>query len=196
VAGTFTVRVEGLRELDAKLATLGPALGPATLSLALARAAQPTVELAKGLVPYDSTREKGKHLRDTIVATTRVKGTQRTFVDPASAHAFVGPAGKGSQHGHLVEFGHKLVAGRVTRVKRSFGGKLKSIVKSDTRRVVGFVPPHPFLAPAWTGTRDEVLRNFSRDVWLTCVAVARGAKDAAASGTIDSRALDASPGEE
>lgn len=188
MAAPFTVRVEGLKEIDAKLGALGPKLGPATLSLALQRAGEPTAVLARALAPFDPTREKGRHLRDTIKVTTTVKRTQRPSVTPGSAHAFIGPAGKGSSHGHLLEFGHKLVVGRRKRIKRTIAGRTRTIVSKDTRRVVGFVAPRPFLEPAWNATKSEVLTNFAREVWDVCVAVARGAVSAAKAGTLDRRA--------
>ncbi|TWU67306.1 Nuclease precursor [Crateriforma conspicua] len=84
-------------------------------------------------------------LRKTIVA--RVRRYERAIV------AVVGPLyilGAGN-HGHLVEFGHRLVR----KIKTADG-----VEKVE----IGFVKPHPFLRPAAMETADEQTRTLAEVV--------------------------------
>lgn len=168
----FTVKVQGLREVQEKLGKLGPALGPATMTLALQDAAEPLVAAAKAKAPYDETRSRGKHLRDTIAAHARLSRSQRVMMPrPGFASVFVGPSSR-APHAHLVEFGHVMTVNR---------GPNKG-------RVIRQVPAYPFLRPAWDATRDQVLARLAARVHMVVDAVARGAAVAAAEGNMDRRA--------
>lgn len=153
----FTVRVTGLRELDAKLAALGPNLGPQALTSSLVYAAAPTVQLARSLAPYDATRKSGKHLRDQIGVTTQRPRNQAGFAGAAAGYARIVPR---APHSHLLEFGHKIVVGgRAGRLRRLVRGRNRGqVVGGGT--VVGFVKARPFLGPAWNATRETVLHRF------------------------------------
>lgn len=166
----FRVHVSGLKEVDARLGALGPALGSAAIAGALQVAAEPTVILAEQLAPYDSDRKKGKHLADTITASTKLKRSQRKFVSRGGvANVFIGPS---APHGHLIEFGYTLVISRGPR----------------KGQVIKHIPAHAFLRPAWDLTKDEVLANFAAHVHQVIEATARGARVAAAAGTLDRKA--------
>ena len=160
------VKVEGLEQVERRLAEMGPALGSATMGLALKIAAEPTVDMAKALCPFQENK-KGKyrrrHLRNSINASTRVRRQEAQYVQGgAIAYAFIGPGGKGSAAGHLVEFGHRLVVNR---------GK-------NNGRFILTVPPHPFLRPAWDATQMTVLERFTEQVGSVIEAVAAGASAA------------------
>lgn len=175
----FRAHVSGLRELDQRLAALGPKLGPAALGLALEDAAAPTIALAEALAPYDPTREKGRHLRQTIKVTSKLKRSQRAFVDPGTVVRFIGPT---ARHGSLVEFGHRIISSHAKRPTTRAGRR------RDARLVLGRAKALPFLRPAWDATRSQVLERFAARAWAIIRATAAGARAAAESGTLDQRA--------
>lgn len=64
------------------------------------------------------------------------------------------PTGGGGNHGHLLEFGHDIVArgeGKVRGASRRSGAKKKGGVTS------GRVRPYPFLRPAFDSTKGQQL---------------------------------------
>lgn len=180
MAAPFTVRVEGLKELDAKLAALGPTLGPQALTSSLVYAAVPTVQMARQLAPYNPLRKKGKHLRDRIVIrTARPKG-QAGFAGSAAGYAAIVPA---AHHSHLLEYGHRIVTGgRSGRLRRLTRGRNRGQVVGGGR-VVGFVAAKPFMHPAWRATRELVLHRFLDRIWEIAQAVWLG-RSAPAAGAI------------
>ena len=137
MANTIHVQVDGGDDIDQWLAQLPFDLRTKALPKAL-RAAGNVVNVAArehirdpgypgdkaGLVP----------LQKTII--TKVRRYDRAVV------VIVGPHYLGGNHGHLVEFGHRLVY----KVKKG----------TDAEEVkVSFVPPYPFMRPAAAETRDE-----------------------------------------
>ena len=167
----FKVRVSGLREVDAMLARLGPTLGPATMTLALQVAAEPLVTAAKSLAPYDEERTRGKHLRDSIGAHTKLKRSQRAMMSrPGFAFVFVGPD-TSAPHAHLLEYGHVMTVNR----GRNKGQEIRH------------VPAYPFMRPAWDLTRAEVLERLRRQVHDVLASTARAAHRSAWHGTLDQR---------
>jgi HK97 gp10 family phage protein len=195
----FATRVSGLREVDAVLAKLGPALASGAMETALILAAEPTVEAAKALAPFDPDRKRKKHLRDTIKAYTKLRKSQRRSLSlttsRAFAQVFVGPS---ASHAHLIEFGHAIVARGPDRDRagekaarkaaRAAGKKYRSPKGGRGGPVIGHVPAHPFLRPAWDSTRQQVLDRFTKNVREVIYATARGARVAAAAGNLDARA--------
>ena len=147
MANSIRAEIEGGDDLDRFLAQLPFEMRRKILPKAI-RAGGNVVNLAArerirdpgypgdkpGLVP----------LKKTII--TKVKVYDMVVV------AIVGPHYMGGNHGHLVEFGHRLIRKIKTR---------DGVEKVE----IGFVPPHPFLRPAADETRDEQLAAITGLVW-------------------------------
>lgn len=85
-----------------------------------------------------------------------------------TGYVVIGPAWPKGAHGHLVEYGHRIVIGkrhgRASNADRiaqaALGGQDMEALASDPavqgRAVNGFVPPRPFMRPAIDSTRNEV----------------------------------------
>ena len=122
-----TIRVEGLRELEAQLEKLSKAAGKAALRRALKTAAQPLADLAQSKAPVGDT----KRLAPSIIVSTKLSKRQaglhrRMFRDDrASVEMFVGAGPLPSAHNQ--EFGNV------------------------------HMPPQPFMRPAWDEDRDALL---------------------------------------
>lgn len=104
-------------------------------------------------------------LRDSIIVTTQLSPSQqrRRVREPAEFEAFVSSV---APHAHLVEFGHRLVkvrrVGKTLRKDRRSGRyRERDVIVS---RVVGHVPPHPFLRPAFDAQREAVVDRFGVEV--------------------------------
>jgi HK97 gp10 family phage protein len=151
MAKGVTVKVEGLREVDAALGQLGKATGRNVMRrVALARL-EPMAEEARRLAPVEDTE-----LRDSIAVSTKLAGYARRLNkrSKSEAEAHMGPAGTGGTkappQGSLQEFGTK-----------NHG-------------------PQPFIRPAWDGGKDALLEGIADDLWAEISkAAARKAKKAA-----------------
>lgn len=92
---TVTVKVEGMKELEAQLQRLTKAAGKGALRRGLKKAAQPTADLMADLAPRGTTATDA--LADSIAVSTKLSKRQsnmhrRMFRDNrASVEMFVGP---------------------------------------------------------------------------------------------------------
>jgi HK97 gp10 family phage protein len=126
----ITFGVEGWQELERKLKALPAAVAGGVLEAAARAGAAPMFAAAQQRVP----RRKGtlaKDLRLKVMAADR-------------EHATVGIGFFSRTKAHLVEFGHQQVK----------GGRLGS----EGAHVVGHVPAHPFLRPAFDETQEMDVR--------------------------------------
>lgn len=108
-----------------------------------------------------SARASRKRLRDTIGVKTRIYGRSKTIA------GVVGPQYPAGAHGHLVEFGHRVVTGgSVARVGRwSKRGLPAAGVKTGKGIVGGRAVAKPFLSPAVEANRGNVNSIFVKVVW-------------------------------
>ena len=115
---------------------------------ALSKAAQIGLKDARRRVKKDSGALK-KSLKKR--ARTYGRGGAYVIVGPDRRTKVMhnGRNISGAYHGHLVEFGHQLVRGG----KLGKGGK-----------VVGHVPPAPFLRPAFDSKKEEMKRKYAAEV--------------------------------
>lgn len=99
-----------------------------------------------------SARASRKRLRDTMGVKTRIYGRSKTIAGVA------GPQYPAGAHGHLVEFGHRIVTGgSVARVGRwSKRGLPSAGVKTGKGSIGGRATAKPFLAPAVEANRGTV----------------------------------------
>lgn len=132
-----TVRVDGLREIDAALKELPKAAGKTAMRRVLKKRAEPIAEMMRSLAP-DDPETGGKDLRNSIGVSTRLSPRQRRqhrkIDDRAGVEMFIG-AGPLPQ-AHLQEFGTAHHA------------------------------PQPFARPAWDAHKGALLKGIGADMWL------------------------------
>jgi HK97 gp10 family phage protein len=150
-----TVRVDGLRELDAALGKLSKSTGRRTLLKVLTRAGEPMAEAARRMAPDDpetgspdlktsiavSPKLRNPTGKAEYAAVMRAGGSKGEAVaalrgakaQDSFAEVHVGP-GRGGAHGVLQEFGTTHHA------------------------------PQPFMRPAWDQHKGEALEIIKRDL--------------------------------
>jgi HK97 gp10 family phage protein len=140
----ITVKVDGLRELEAALGELPKATGKNVLRRVLLARGKPIADAARAMAP-DDERTKGHDLRKSIGVSTRLSGRQKGIHrsmfkdDKASVEVFVG-AGPLPQ-AHIQEF------------KGGGGG------------YPGEKGPQPFMRPAWDAGKGAILDGIAADIW-------------------------------
>ena len=146
-----TVRVDGLKEVDAALGQLGKATGRNVMRRVAVARLEPMAERARSLVPVEDS-----DLKDSIAVSTKLAGYAKRLNrrSKSEAEAHMGPAGTGGKkappQGSLQEFG--------------------------TRHH----PPQPYMRPAWDQGKDALLDGIAEDFWDEInKAAARQAKKAA-----------------
>ncbi len=180
-----TVKIEGLKQLDAALGELTKATARAVTRRALLKAAEPMVQAAKQFAPVGDVKGAG-NLRDSIAASaTSVAGNDayakalhqgrgqagavkakrdalRSLKGGALSVIFVGPARKkgsrATKIAHLLEFG---AAAHVIEPKTADGLNRLSFTSGNQRyrpTVVSHpgAKPHPFMRPAFEESKGEV----------------------------------------
>lgn len=147
------MEINGARELEAALMALGQdRLIKATLKTALTNASKPMVATAQRLAPKLTGRMAEKIAVSSTLSRRQRRGQGYKF-SPTTAYVWIGSAPRGP--GTLAEFGtgpryHKKV-----------------------RKYVGAMPATPFMRPAWEQHKDQILRDFSTELWA---AIERSAK--------------------
>ena len=136
----------GARELEAALYGLGQdRLIKATLKRALLNASKPAVATAERLAPKGTGRMAQKIAVSTTLSRRQRRGGGYKS-NPNTAYVWIGAAPRGP--GVLAEFGtgpryHK-----------------------KTRKFVGAMPAQPFLRPAWEQHKEQILSDFSKELWI------------------------------
>lgn len=144
------MEIVGAKELEAALLALGQdRLIKATLKRGLLKAAQPAVRTAQGLAPRRSGRMASK-IAVSSTLSRRQRRAQgygaRTSTRGGSATVYLGAAPRGPAV--LDEFGTG------PRFHRKTG------------KFVGATPAQPFMRPAWEQHKEQILRDFSRELWI------------------------------
>lgn len=149
---TVTVKVEGLKELEAQLDRLTKAAGKGVLRRALKKAAEPLAETARNMAPRGDTAED--RLAESIAVSTKLSTRQakmhrKMFKDDrAAVEMFVGPGPDPAAWNQ--EFGNV-----------NHG-------------------PQSFMRPAWQAEQRGMLDSLRRDLWDEVQkAVARAERKAA-----------------
>ena len=140
------ISVTGIAEVDNLLRSLPNQVNHRIMGAAHLDAAKPLIDAAQNIVAgRDKTTNTGR-LEQSIGG---IKISQRKSGEVGMVH--IGPRRKKGIyygfHGHLVEYGHRLVSS-----------------KKSGKRVIGFVRPYPFMKPAFDKTKDEVGRNIVETV--------------------------------
>jgi hypothetical protein len=155
--GGVSIKLDGYDELLAEINRIEDSL---TREDFLASVVEPAAQIvstrAKQLCPRNPKDDKQIPLYATIGVVIR-KYAGRVL-------AMIGPQWEYARHGHLVEFGHDIVArgeGKKRGRKRVKGGKRAE------GRTTGRVEPHAFMRPAFDGTQGEQMAA------MTAVAAAK-----------------------
>lgn len=82
--------------------------------------------------------------------------------------AVIGPRWPLGAHGHLVEYGHRVSRGTLSR------GSSDRATAQNTGKVLGFVPPHPFIRPAVHATKGAAAAARNRVLGAGIEAAALG----------------------
>ncbi len=160
MAKGVTVRVEGLREIDAALGQLGKATGRNVMRRVAVARLEPMAEDARRLAP-DDPNTKGRDLTKSIAVSTRVNKVKRGRAANKAARA-----GKAEVEAHMGPAGIGKRGAPPQGVWQEFGTKNH--------------PPQPFMRPAWDGGKDKLLDGIADDLWAEVnKAAARLAKKAA-----------------
>jgi HK97 gp10 family phage protein len=128
--------VDGFDEINKSLQDLSLTQAKGVVRRSLMVAAEPVADRARDLAPIDMKRDDGKHLYESISASTKLTPTQRRKhrKERNSVEAFVGVTEE-APHGHLQEFGTEHHAAQ------------------------------PFMRPAWDGKKMQVLDRLKTELW-------------------------------
>ena len=114
--------LKGFEGADAKLGRIDLVLRGKARRAGLRAAALVVRRAAKRLAPRSTTRTTGKHLADTMSMKTK------EYKGGAIEVAVVGPARPEGSHGHLVEFGHRIVGPKPDKVDTGRRSKAKAFL--------------------------------------------------------------------
>jgi HK97 gp10 family phage protein len=143
---SININIEGLSELDAKLADLGTKVAERCIRAALKAGAQieqaAITERAPVKVGDGGILPDGALKSDIVIKMKRDENGQIVAV--------VGPDSYTSHVANWVEYGHRMVTGGRNTLDKATG-KTKGPGKH-----IDEVPEHPFIRPAYEATREEV----------------------------------------
>lgn len=187
-SNSLGVSVSGLEELQRAFDDLGSVGQKSALQAALKKGAEIVAAEARLLAPRGTDigpRLKGKpHLADSIIVRTTLSASQRRKRGGRrqEAEVFVGAT---VPHAHLVEFGHANVktTGGHEWVTRGRGQRVR-LKKVALKRVVGHVPPHPFMRPAFDLRRKEAAAATFQELGVAVQRVAKRYAGQAARGKL------------
>jgi len=142
--------LEGVDKVNAVLRELGPRIERKVTRGAMSGAATPVVKAARA--------NARTHKRSGGLAKSAGKRV-KTYTKNGVVYVAVGYLWKkGGYHGHLVEFGHRMVVGgTIRRDSGRTAAKSKRTGKRGGGRVAGRVKGYPILRPAWDATRSTCL---------------------------------------
>lgn len=182
---SMTIRLDGDAEMMRRLAALPDkaqrkVLRPAVVStmriLTKAAKTELSAQLAGRVVAYKRT---GALLASIGQQVFTAKTADKSIIGRVGTRGSKGRGVKtailaGGYHGWLVEHGHRLVRGGSV-VKIGIGRGIPKAVKAERRgrgKVVGQVPPHPFLKPAFAGALSSMQTTMRARVFELLARVA------------------------
>lgn len=149
--GGFTTQVLGLKELEAKLQELGGEAAQRVVRDALRAGGQVFRDAVEEAAPERPDLPSGTALPvGALAADIKLRLGRDEQGLPA---AIVSPGPKTRHVAGFVEYGHRLVRGGRNRKGRGGPGK-----------VVGQVPAHPFIRPAFEASGAEAVETFAATV--------------------------------
>lgn len=150
------MKIEGLKELDAALKKLGPAVYRRVTKAAVRAGARPIIKAARANLASRSDQDDWPNSGTTAKS---IIAKVKAYPNKQVAVAIIGPNTKtsatvgGKKHvpayiAHLVEEGHDTVKGG--KKNRRKGSNPKGV------KVLGKVPAHPFLKPAVQSSVSQI----------------------------------------
>jgi len=163
---SVTIKLDGYDELLRKLNSIEKTLSEKVGQEMVRAAGEVVAAKARTLCPVgDPTHHpENKPLRDTIAVEVRDYGVR--------ALAVIGPQYPAGAHGHLVEFGHDIVA---RGESKNVGKSRRSGAKKKGGLITGRTQPQPFMRPAFDSTRCEQLAAMERVINRTLWELGQGA---------------------
>lgn len=158
------IKVEGLQELDARMAEVGALAGKKLLTRAVRRS---LFRLEKTTTANANAISRSGALAQSVrIVTVKPKQNETVAVQVgpkkrdrralALRNIYYRRKDKGIFYGHLVEYGHR-IASRATGWLRKRGRATGAGGTSG-----GMVKPRPWFRPAWDATRAGITPEFSR----------------------------------
>lgn len=154
-----TVKVEGLRELDAALAEIGKAAARRTLVRVLKRAGQPIADRASELAP-DDPATGSPDLHTGISVSAKLK-------NPVGAREFAAVMKAGGTKGEAVAAlrgARREAAGEGSFAVMHVGPDYKQFHSTLQEFGTAHHPPQPFMRPAFDEKKNEALDIIKRDL--------------------------------
>jgi hypothetical protein len=158
------IKIEGLAEIDARLAELGALAGKKLLTRAVRRSLFRLEKTTTGNA--NAISRSGALAQSVKIVTARPKVTETVAVQVgpkkrdrralALRNIYYRRKDKGIFYGHLVEYGHRIATratGWLRKGKRTTGA-------GGTAK--GSVPGKPWFRPAWDATRAGIVPEFRR----------------------------------
>jgi hypothetical protein len=183
------IRVDGLKEIEARLVELDAISGARLVTRATRRS---LIALEKRATANAASIAKSGALAESVsIVTVRPKGNEVAAVQVgprkksrkgvAVHNLYYGRKRKGIFYGHLIEFGHRIghrKTGWLRKGNRSAGAGGSS---------AGAVAARPWFGPAWNATRAGVIPEFRRIMAEGMRRIERRAKrrDADTDRTVD-----------
>lgn len=144
--------IKGLKETQAKMLKLSGAFTHKIVGSAIYKAAKPMEDAAKQNI-RDHTGNLKKSIGRVRVPLAKAREIGMVKLGPRVRGQYKG------FHGHLVEFGHRLVVGGSLP-----GNKARNPARQGKGRVIGRVKPYAFLAPAYRAKSGVVMSNVARNM--------------------------------
>ena len=176
-----TIKVEGLKELEAQLERLSKAAGKAALRRAGVKAMQPMAEIARGLAPRDT----GDLAGSIAVGAKAVDGGadigKREFGAVMRAGGSVGEARAALRDARR----SATASGNLSAVELYMGPTKPATKREAVKAIVNEfgsykMAPQPFMRPAWDQDREALLERVKAEMWTEIQkAIVRAEKRAA-----------------
>jgi HK97 gp10 family phage protein len=159
MAGNFTFKVDGLKELEGALGELSKAAGRGALRRAGVKAARPLVEMASQLAPKDTG-----DLSDSIIAVSKMKNT----VGNAEFHAVMKSGGSKAEAVSALRKARRDAGGSGSFVLVQIGpkrGTKRQAIKAIVQEF-GSVeqPPQPYMRPAFDATKHQIISEIRQSL--------------------------------
>jgi len=149
MSSTFNA-IQGLDELKRKLAQLAPKVEKKVLRAAWRKTSNTLRDAVRAKAPV----KKGILKKNITVRSSRARAGNIKFKVWASATKVSRKFPGGYPYALAVEAGHEFPGkGKNSHKKR--------ITPHESEFGKSFVAPHPFMRPAWDGTKDKLLDRFS-----------------------------------
>lgn len=183
-------KLQGMREIESRMAELGGLAGPKLLLRTTRRSMIPLRrKAADNALAFN---QSGALSKSVTIVTVKPKGIEAASVQvgPKKKHRaalakrndFYKRKDKGVYYGHLVEFGHRIASGKK-------GGYLKKTNRPGGSGADsgGMVRARPWFVPAWNSTRNQVIPEFKRILVTSLKRMERrkARQQASADGLVD-----------